>query len=112
MAFNLFLLLVVGFVAFLFFRQLRFSIAAQRLARALDEEGELDRSSLPRDSKGKVTPEAAAEQLARCQAETEAEPNEWRACYKLGIAYGDAGDPQAARAAVRRAIKLASRPAP
>jgi hypothetical protein len=102
----LFLVLIVGSIV-LFVRQVRFSYAAQRLARVIASEDGFDRSSLERDARGKVVPEVAAERLKVCQAAADAVPDDWRAQFQLGVAYGDMRNPQAARAAVRRAVALA-----
>jgi Flp pilus assembly protein TadD len=40
------------------------------------------------------------------RADVEAHPDEWRAWYRLGLAYDAAGDRRRARAAVRTAIAL------
>ena len=40
------------------------------------------------------------------RADVEAHPDDWRAWYRLGLAYDAAGDRRRARAAVRQAIRL------
>ena len=40
------------------------------------------------------------------RAAVEANPDDWRAWYRLGLAYDAAGDRRRAREAVRRAIRL------
>ncbi len=101
----LFLVLVVG-AAVLFVRQVRFTYSAQRLARIIAAEDGFDRSSLERDARGKVVPEVAAGRLKACQAAVDAQPDDWRSWFQLGVALGDMRNPQAARAAVRRAVAL------
>jgi cytochrome c-type biogenesis protein CcmH/NrfG len=112
--FTILLLVMVAAGAVMVYRQLRFGTAAQRLARTLAAEGGLDRDALPRNDKGKVEPEAAAAQLVACKAEVDADPNSWRAWFKLGVAYGDMHKPREARAAVHRAVAVerAHRPQP
>src|SRR6478752_4463595 len=95
---------VVGVL--LFIRQLRFGTSAQRLARTIAEEGGFDRETLERDHRGKVVPHVAAERLKVCQAEVDAHPDDWRAWFQLGVAFGDMRNPAAARSAVRRAVAL------
>jgi cytochrome c-type biogenesis protein CcmH/NrfG len=71
--------------------ELQFGRAAQRLGERLDRED------------GSESGEAA---FAACKAEVEARPDDWRAWYRLGVAYGAAGDVPRGRRAVRRAIAL------
>ena len=104
--FGLFLLVLVVVGAVLVVRQVRFTAAAQRLARRIAEEGGFERDSLARDPRGKVLPEVAAEQFTLRKAAVDADPEDWRAWFQLGVAYGDLRQPQAARAAVRRAVAL------
>ena len=107
-------------------QELRFGQAAQRLGEQLDrEEGAGDAADaagsageqLPTasdgpeaSSPGKRRDYAVADAVfARRRAEVEASPDSWRAWYRLGTAYGDAGDVARGRRAVRRAIALEAR---
>jgi cytochrome c-type biogenesis protein CcmH/NrfG len=96
------LLPIVGIV--LVGAELRFGRAAARLGEQLDgqHDSQLDKAPpptrLPRDE--------ADELFARRKADVEADPDDWRAWYRLGEAYGLAGDTRRGRAAVRRAIAL------
>jgi hypothetical protein len=99
-------LALVALAVVLFVRQVRFSYAAQRLARVIAAEDGFDRSSLERDAKGKVVPEVAAARLQVCESGVEARPDDWREWFQLGVALGDMRNPQAARAAVKRAVAL------
>ncbi len=45
----------------------------------------------------------------RYREEVEAAPEDWRAWYRLGLAYDGSGDRRRARAAIRRAIALERR---
>lgn len=100
----LLVLLALGVV--LLARQVRFTAAAQRLARRIAEEDGFDREGLERDARGKVVPEVAEREFTRRQAAVDADPDDWRAWFQLGVAYGDLRQPAAARSAVRRAISL------
>ncbi len=73
--------------------ELRFGRETERLARLL---GDLD-DSVPQD------PDAAFELR---KAEVEAAPNDWRAWYRLAVAYGDARDTSRGRRTMRKAIAL------
>ncbi len=76
--------------------ELRFGWATQRLAAVLGPDPD---------------PEAAAEAdpdraFARRQALVEAAPEDWRAWYRLAVAYGDARDIARGRRTMRKAIAL------
>jgi len=98
------LLPVVGAAVVL--AELRFGLATSRLGEELAREGGLPADELPRRASGRVDRGAADEVFARRRAETEAAPEDWRAWYRLGLAYDDAGDRRRARAAMRRAVGL------
>jgi tetratricopeptide (TPR) repeat protein len=96
---------VVG--AVLLVAELRFGLATQRLGERLAAEGGLPADDLPRRPSGRVERAAADEAFAVRRAEAEAAPDDWRAWFRLGIAYDDAGDRRRAREAMRKAITLA-----
>lgn len=95
---------VVGVL--LVWREVRFGSRSAVLAAVLESEGGLPVDDLPRRPSGRVDRAAADAAFSRRQAETEAAPDDWRAWYRLGMAYDDAGDRTRARAAVRHAITL------
>jgi hypothetical protein len=99
-------LLVLPFLgAGLVAAELRFGLAADRLARALGPEP-ADAEAVPRRPSGRIDRKAAEAVFDRRRAEVEAAPSDWRVWYRLGLAYEDAGDRRRARAAVRRAVAL------
>jgi hypothetical protein len=98
------LLPVVG--AWLVVGELRFGAATARLARDL---GEGESENLPRRPSGRVDLRAADAVFARRRAEVEAAPQDWRAWFRLAVAYDAARDRRRARAAMRRAIALHDR---
>jgi cytochrome c-type biogenesis protein CcmH/NrfG len=61
---------------------------------------------LPRTRGGRVERKAADAAFARRRAEVEQAPEDWRAWYRLAVAYGDAGDVRRGRRAMRHAIRL------
>lgn len=73
------LLLVVG--------EVRFGLATQRLARDAGDVGDPD-------------------DFDAAQAAAEAAPEDWRAWYRLAVAYDAGRDPKRGRAAMRRALAL------
>ena len=93
----------------LVWREVGFGIATQAMGRALDAEGGLPVDDLPRRPSGRVERPAADAAFAVRQAEALAAPGDWRARYRLGLAYDDAGDRRRAREAMRRAITLRGR---
>ncbi|HEV7826807.1 MAG TPA: hypothetical protein VGP02_18080 [Mycobacteriales bacterium] len=98
-------LLVLPFLgAWLMFAELRFGVAADRLAGSLDPAAAAE--DVPRLPSGRVDRKAAVAVFERRRAEVEAAPGDWQAWYRLGLAYDDAGDRRRARAAVRRAVEL------
>lgn len=90
----------------LVWREITFGRRSAELAAALEAEGGLPLDDLPRRPSGRVERTAADEAFGARQAEVEAEPQSWRAWYRLALAYDDAGDRTRARSAVRRAIEL------
>jgi hypothetical protein len=91
---------------YLVLRELQFGLATQRLARALEAEGGLPVDDLPRRPSGRPDRAAADARFAQRQAEVEAAPDDWRAWFRLAVAYGDAGDTRRGRAAMRHAVRL------
>lgn len=102
--------LVFGFFGGWFLvREIRFGFATERLARQLDDEGALRQEevdALPRSPGGRVDKAAADRLFERRKAETEADREDWRAWYRLAVAYSAARDNSRARAAMRHAIRL------
>lgn len=90
----------------LVWREIVFGRRSAELAAALEAEGGLPVDDLPRRPSGRVDRQAATERFDLRRAEVEAEPDSWRAWYRLALAYEDAGDRSRARAAVRKAIGL------
>lgn len=87
-------------------RELWFGMRAERLGRRLGSEGGLPLESVGVRPSGRVVREDADAVFPAYRAEVEARPDDWRAWYRLGLAYDAAGDRRRARAAVRRAIEL------
>ncbi|OAV57621.1 tetratricopeptide repeat protein [Enteractinococcus helveticum] len=99
---------VVGIVVFgvwSLVRELRFGMNTEKLARILHDEGLLPEDNLPR-TRGRIGRDAADQEFETYRAETEADPDNWRSWYRLGLAYDAAGDRKRARAALRDAITM------
>jgi cytochrome c-type biogenesis protein CcmH/NrfG len=84
----------------------RFGRRSGQLARELEAEGGLPVDELERSAGGRINRDSADQVFARRQAETEASPEDWRAWFRLAVAYADARDTPRARKAMQRAIKL------
>jgi len=87
-------------------RELWFGVRAERLARRLEAEGGLPAEAVALRPSGRVTRADADALFPTYRADVEAHPDDWRAWYRLGLAYDGAGDRRRARAAVRQAIRL------
>ena len=96
---------VIG--ALLVAREVRFGQASSKLAARLAAEGGLPVDDLPRRPSGRIDRDAADAVFSTYRDEVEAAPEDWRAWYRLALAYDAAGDRSRARAAARKAITLA-----
>lgn len=104
----IFVLPVLG--AVLVADQLRFGANTERLARRLHDEDALpDVSHLPALPSGRVQREAADAWFESCQADVEADPDDWRTWFALAQAYDLAGDRNRGRKTMRHAIDLERR---
>ena len=90
-------------------RELWFGVRAERLARRLESEGALPSDAVGVRPSGRVLREDGDAVFPQYRADAEANPDDWRAWYRLGLAYDAAGDRRRAREAVRTAIRLESR---
>jgi hypothetical protein len=89
-------------------RELWFGVRAQQLGEQLDAEGGLPDEDLPVRPSGRIEREDGDALFPRYRADVEANPDDWRARYRLALAYDAAGDRRRARSAVRTAIRLES----
>lgn len=85
--------------------ELRFGVAAERLAGLLEDEGGLPADTLPATASGRLDRERADELFARYRAEVEADPAPWQNWFRLALAYDAARDRRRARWATREAIR-------
>ena len=84
--------------------QLRVVNIAIRLCEALDQGLPVD--DLPHLPSGRTVRDAADEEFPSYAAAAAAEPESWRAQFRLGLAYDASGDRRRARASIREAIRL------
>lgn len=87
-------------------RSFAFGRNTQRLARRLEAEGALPLDDVPRRPSGRAVRDAADSAFEQRRAEVDAAPHNWRAWFRVALAYDDAGDRSRARDAMRRAIAL------
>jgi tetratricopeptide (TPR) repeat protein len=87
-------------------REVLFGVRTERLVRILADEGGLPVDDLPHRASGRIERDAADEQFPRYRDEVEAQPESWRAWFRLGLAYDASGDRRRARGALREAIRL------
>jgi len=87
-------------------RELRFGSRAQALARRLEAEGGLPADEIDVRQSGRPDRAQADALFPAYRADVEAHPGDWRAWFRLGLAYDGAGDRRRARQAVRTAIAL------
>jgi hypothetical protein len=84
--------------------ELVFTVRADRLGRRLEAEGGLPREQLPVLASGRIDRVAADAVFPSYQAAVEADPQNWRTWYRLGLAYDASGDRRRARWAIRQAL--------
>lgn len=89
-------------------RELWFGFRAEQLARRLEAEDALPDDEVAVRPSGRVMREDGDAVFPKYRGEVEENPDDWRAWYRLALAYDAAGDRRRAREAVRRAIRLES----
>lgn len=87
-------------------RELWFGWRAEALGRRLAAEDSLPADDVALRPSGRVQRADADAVFPRYRADVEEHPDDWRAWYRLGLAYDAASDRRRARDAVRRAIRL------
>jgi len=87
--------------------ELRFGVATEILADQLMAEGAEPEPELPTTPSGRIQREAADALFATRKAAVESDSGNWRAWYRLALAYDYSGDRRRAREAMRTAISKA-----
>ncbi len=90
-------------------REIWFGTRAAALGRRLQQEHALPEEELATRPSGRVMRADADAVFPAYREAVEAAPADWRAWYRLGLAYDGSGDRRRARAAVRTAIRLERR---
>lgn len=86
--------------------ELLFTVRADRLGQRLAAEGGLPDEELALRPSGRIDRAAADAVFPKYKKDAEDHPDDWRAWYRLGLAYDASGDRRRARWATRRAITL------
>ncbi|TFB55704.1 hypothetical protein E3O47_14505 [Cryobacterium sp. TMT2-17-1] len=86
--------------------ELRFGRNSERLVRRLEAEGGLPVEELPIRPSGRPMRDEADAEFPIYRAAVDAAPDDWRAWFRLGLAYNSSGDRRRARGAIRTAISL------
>lgn len=92
--------------AWALWRELAFGIGSQRLARLLEAEHALPAEAVDVRPSGRPDRAQADALFPAYRTDAEQHPDDWRAWFRLGLAYDGAGDRSRARAAIRKAIAL------
>jgi len=87
-------------------REILFGARCERLVKQLDAEGALPIDDLPTRPSGRPYREAADAQFPEFRDAVDAAPEDWRAWFRLGLAYDASGDRRRARGALRTAMTL------
>ncbi|MFJ3028774.1 tetratricopeptide repeat protein [Curtobacterium sp. NPDC087080] len=102
------LFVVAAIGALLLVLEVRFGLRITRLGARLEQEGATPDEVVPVRPSGRPTRDAADELFPRYRDAVEADPEDWRGWYRLGIVYDAAGDRKRARAAMRTALAKAT----
>ncbi len=103
------LILVFPVIAiFSIYREFKFGIAVEKLAKSLETKNEWPMFSFELRPSGRPTKESARLEFERVRKLTEADPDNWKSWFALGLTYDAAGDRPRARAAMREAIRRSS----
>ncbi|TFC59106.1 hypothetical protein E3O62_09575 [Cryobacterium sp. TMT2-15-1] len=86
--------------------ELQFGRNSERLVRRLEAEGGLPVEELPIRPSGRPMRDEADAEFPIYKAAVDAAPDDWRAWFRLGLAYNSSGDRRRARGAIRTAIAL------
>lgn len=90
------------------FMELRFGLRIEKLGKVLTSEQAWPSFPFEFRPSGRPTKESAQAVFDIYRKKTEADENNWRSWFTLGLAYDAAGDRARARAAMRKAILLSN----
>lgn len=87
-------------------RELAFGVRASALGKRLEREGGLPAEQIDTTASGKPLRDQAEALFPVYRSDVEEHPDDWRAWFRLSLAYDGAGDRSRARQAMRTAIAL------
>ncbi|GAA3759150.1 hypothetical protein GCM10022240_09690 [Microbacterium kribbense] len=87
-------------------RELWFGVRAERVGRRLEAEGTLPNDDVATHPSGRVLRSEGEAVFPRYRDQVQQHPDDWRAWYRLGLAYDAAGDRRRARSAIRQSLRL------
>jgi len=91
--------------------EIRFGIVTESIVKQLEAEGALPVDDVPRRASGRYEREAADAAFPQYASAVREAPEDWRAWFRLGLAYDACGDRRRARGAIRRSMRLRTRAA-
>jgi len=100
------LIVIAPIGAWALVRELIFGFAADRLGRTLDAEGGMPEAPEQLTPSGRLMRDDIDPLITHYGSVVEAEPDDWRARYRLGVVQDAAGRRKDARASIREAIRL------
>ncbi|WBM79785.1 hypothetical protein KIV56_16545 [Cryobacterium breve] len=86
--------------------EVTFGSRSARLVHLLEASGELPVETLPIRASGRPVRDAADADFPQYRDAVDAAPEDWKAWFRLGLAYDASGDRKRARGAIRTAIAL------
>lgn len=86
--------------------EVRFGVRIEKLATRLENEGNWPKFDFELRPSGRVVRASADAEFAKYQQAVEADRDNWRKWFALGLVYDAAGDRGRARAAMREALRL------
>lgn len=101
------LVIIAPIGAWALVREVMFGFSADRLGRILDGEGGMPEAPEQLTPSGRLRREDVEPLIAQYTTETEADAEDWRARYRLGVVQDAAGRRKDARGSIREAIRLA-----
>ena len=100
------IVLIAGISFGLIVREILFGIQMQKLARLMNQEQMLLPDTLSKLPSGRTERKEADDRFSEIQEEVERQPENWKAWFRLGLAYDEAGDRRRARASMRQSLRL------
>ena len=104
---GIFILALPIFGAVGLYSEFKFGFSVEKLGKQLEAEGAWPAFDFEVRPSGRVVRASADRVFDEYQAKAEADQQNWRSWFSLGLAYDAAGDRSRARGAMRKAIDLA-----